>query len=492
MKFDDFKVATRVRKLNLWLQILLGVSLYLGLNFLAARHYMRWDFSESRKNSLSPETVAYIKNLKTPIDIFIVISTRNRANENTSVINDLRSFMRQYEYQSLKPNKIAVRVIDSTVENQKTEALVKRFGMNIDNSVIVAGKARFKIIPISEFYTNVDDTHKKFNGETLTTSAILNAAAKKQPKIYFLKGHGELSYSDPNPTHGLSEFGRALQARNYKLEPLQLSTNGGRIPDDADMIVVAAPKTSLLPVEIEALRRYLLKDNGRMVVFLRTGSACGLEDIFYEWGILSDDMQIYDNGGDFESSDGDLIARTFPQNAHPIVKYLISADMPVQFGSVRPVRQDLGAAADDSMKLYPLILSSASSWAERDYTGSLGRPRYDESTDLAGPIPLAMISTREGGKEHGLNIPGGKLAVFGDENFIANKWFNRLGNSMLAINTVNWMFEADDMLNIPPRNLKTYSLTVSQNELMGLGWRFFILPLAVLLLGVTVSFVRRN
>ena len=107
MKFDDFKVATRVRKLNLWLQILLGVSLYLGLNFLAARHYMRWDFSESRKNSLSPETVAYIKNLKTPIDIFIVISTRNRANENTSVINDLRSFMRQYEYQSLKPNKIA-------------------------------------------------------------------------------------------------------------------------------------------------------------------------------------------------------------------------------------------------------------------------------------------------------------------------------------------------------------------------------------------------
>ena len=490
MKFYDFKTATRVRKVNLWLQILLGISLYLGLNFLAARHYTRWDFSESRKNSLSPETVAYVKNLKTPVDIFVVLSTRNRSNENVDVINDLRSFLRQYEYVSQKPNKIAVRIVDSTVENQRAENLVTRFGTNIANSVVVAGKSRFKVVPISEFYTKVDETHKKFNGETLTTSAILDASADRQPKIYFLKGHGELSYANTNPTYGLSEFGRALQARNYRTDALDLSETAGRVPEDADMIIVAAPKASFLPVEIEALRRYLLKGNWRVIVFLRTGSACGLEDIFYEWGILSDDMQVLDTGGDFESSDGDLIARTFPENAHPVVKYLISADMPVQFGSVRPVRQDLGAAADDSIKLSPLILSSPSSWAERYYNSP--NPRYDESTDLAGPVPLAMISSREGGREHGLTIPGGKLAVFGDENFVANKWFNRLGNSMLAINTVNWMFESDEMLNIPPRSLKTYSLTVSQNELLGMGWRFFLLSFALLLFGATVSFVRRN
>ena len=490
MKFDDFKITTRIRKINLWLQIILGITLYVGLNFLAARHYMRIDFSENRKNSLSPESVAYIKNLKNPIDIFVVVSTQNYANENTSVIKELRSFLNQYAYESQSPAEIKVRFINSFVENNRVEELVKRFGAGIENSVIVAGKTRAKIIPISEFYTNVDETNKKFNGEPLMTSAVLEASSGKQPKIYFTKGHGELDINSTHSLSGLSEFASALENRNYKLEALNLSQIKS-FPTDADMVVIAAPNASFTSVEIEHLRRYLLKGNGRVVVFLRMGNVRGLEDLFYEWGILADDMQILDTNGDFESAGGDLIARTFPEKSHPIVKYLLSADMPVQFGSVRPVRQDLGAANDDSLKLSPLILSSASSWAEKSYLYG-GVQKYDDSTDLSGPIPLAMVASRTGGKEHGLNIPGGKLAVFGDENFISNNWFNRLGNSTMAINTINWMFEEGSTLSIPPRIMKIYSMTVSHNELIGLAVRFLILPFAILVLGMAVSFIRRS
>ena len=70
---DDFKVASRVRKLNTWIQIVLCASLFVGLNFLAARHYLNWDASASRVNSLSPESVAYVKNLKEPIEILAFI-----------------------------------------------------------------------------------------------------------------------------------------------------------------------------------------------------------------------------------------------------------------------------------------------------------------------------------------------------------------------------------------------------------------------------------
>ncbi len=490
MKFDDFKITTRVRKINLWLQIILGVTLYLGLNFLAARHYSRIDFSENRRNSLSPESVAYIKNLKSPIEIFVVISTQNFANENTNVIKELRSFLNQYAYESKSPSDVKVRFINSFVENQRVEELVKRFGSSIENCVIVAGKKRTRIIPISEFYTNIDDVQKKFNGEALMTSAVLCASQENEPKIYFTRGHGELDIKSVHASNGISEFADALKNRNYKLETINLSETK-TLPKDADMIVVAAPNVPFAPIEIERLRRYLLKDNGRVVVFLRMGDARGLEELFYEWGILADDMQVLDVNGDFESAGGDLIARTFPEKSHPIVKYLLSSDMPVQFGSVRPVRQDLGASNDDSLKLSPLILSSASSWAEKSYKRA-GVQKYDDVYDLAGPIPLAMVASRTGGKEHGLNIPGGKLAVFGDENFIANNWFNRLGNSMMAINTINWMFEEGSTLNIPPRTMKIYSMTVSHNELVGLAVRFLILPFSILILGMIVSFIRRN
>ena len=36
-KFDDFKTTSVVRRLNLWAQIVLGVTLYLGLNFFSRR-----------------------------------------------------------------------------------------------------------------------------------------------------------------------------------------------------------------------------------------------------------------------------------------------------------------------------------------------------------------------------------------------------------------------------------------------------------------------
>ena len=165
--------------------------------------------------------------------------------------------------------------------------------------------------------------------------------------------------------------------------------------------------------------------------------------------------------------------------------------MPVQFGSVRPVRPDMGAPIDDTLKIDPLILSGNSSWAEKSYARG-GSQTYDAAADLAGPLPLAMVASRTGGKDLGLNIPGGKLAVFGDENFIINKWFNRLGNSKLALNTVNWMLEENTMLNIPSRQISLYTITLSHNQIMSLALRYMSLPAVVLLLALIVSFARRR
>ena len=122
-------------------------------------------------------------------------------------------------------------------------------------------------------------------------------------------------------------------------------------------------------------------------------------------------------------------------------------------------------------------MSSRTSWGEKAYAKG-GMQQYD--------------ATRAAGGELGLNIPGGKLAVFGDENFIANKWFNRLGNSKLALNVVDWMFEENNRLGIPPRPLRTFSLTLSQSDVLSLAWRFAVVPAVVLLLCAAVFMARRR
>ena len=49
-RFEDFKVINRIRKANLFVQIVLGVILFFGLNFVASRHYMKWYLSGNMKN----------------------------------------------------------------------------------------------------------------------------------------------------------------------------------------------------------------------------------------------------------------------------------------------------------------------------------------------------------------------------------------------------------------------------------------------------------
>ena len=488
--FEDFKITTRIARLNLWLQVLLGILLYLGLNYVATRHYTRWDMSENRRNSLSPESVAYVKKLREPVEIYAVVSIGRNDSDSAAVVRDFNTLFGQYEYASNKNAPVSAKFVNAHIENKRAEELAARFGNDLDECVVVASGRRFKRIPISEFYGVEDGARKDFKGESLITSAILNVSSDKQNRIYFLKGHGEMSVKSANGARGLSEYAAALASHNYKVDELDLS-EVKEIPEDADMIVVAGAKSAFLPREIDAIRKYLLKSNGRGLVFLDMGSLLGLEDVFYEWGIMSDDMLVLDSGGDYESASGDMLARNFPQKSHAIVHYLISMDMPVQFGSVRPVRPDMGAPVDEALKLEPIILSSKSSWGEKSYLRG-GMQSYNSETDIPGPLPLAMTASRKRGADLGLTIPGGKLAVFGDENFIANKWFNRLGNSKLAINTVDWMFDENNMLNIAPRRLDSYSITLSQSEIYALALRFGALPIAAALAGFIVFLLRRR
>jgi len=491
-KFDDFKTTTLVRRLNLWFQIFLGVTLFCGLNYLASRHFCKWDFSETQKNSLSPESAAYVKNLTAHVEIFVIWSQSSKDNDEQHLQRYLKSILDQYKYISGNKNTIEVKYINSHIENKRLESLVPRFGKDLENCVIVASGKRFKRIPIKDFYNVEAGERFDFKGEQLLTSAILNVISNKTNKIYFVKGHGELKINDSRSSYGLSEFVNAMTLRDYKVEEINLEESK-QVPEDADIVIVAGAQITFLPREILALRDYLLKRNGKVVLFLGMGSLCGLDDVMYDWGLMSDDMLVMDNSGDYESSAGDLIARTLPQKPHPIVSYLVNYDMPVQFSTVRPVRADLGAPIDGNLKLSEIIISGASSWAEKSYKDqNITAHSYDERTDLKGMQPLAMVASRTGGNDLGLNIPGGKLVVFGDENFIINKWFNRLGNSKLALNTIDWLLDDNTMLDIAPRKIDKYMLTLSQNQINALGWRFMILPAVILLLGLIVSLTRRR
>ena len=491
--FQDFRVVNKVRALNLAIQIALAALLFAGLNFVAFRHFYRWDLSSSMANSLSPESVAHIKNLKKPVEIFMTMrpsfgmAETDAAQEAAAVIKDVSRLLSAYNYES--GGKISVESVDPILNKKRGGELSARFGSDIENCVVVACGDRFKKLVLSDFYDIEDGARTSFKGEQAVSSAILLVSGAKQNKIYFLQGHGELKPFSIDSSSGLSEFTNALRSRGYKAEALDLSGEK-EIPKDADMLAIVAPRSLYLPRELDMIKKYLSNRDGKVLMFLGLGPITGLDDILFDWGMRSDDMLIID-AKESETSSGDMVARTYPQNPHPIVKYLVELALPVQFGPSRPVRQDLGAPIDPALTLNVLIASGAESWAESSYKKAKNAS-YIESTDLRGPIPIAMVSSRKSAADLGLKIGGGRLAVFGDEDFITNGRFNALGNSMLALNTVNWMFDDNSALNVTPRKVQRYVLVLSKGEMKELAWKFSILPLAVLAAGLFTYILRRR
>jgi len=261
------------------------------------------------------------------------------------------------------------------------------------------------------------------------------------------------------------------------------------VPADADLIVVPSPQASLLPEEVEKLRRYMSERNGRMIVLLDPWRRHGMEDLFYDWGVLADDMVVVDEGPDFRAQGGDLIIRRFAE--HPITQLLVDYQITALFGQPRPVRTDPGAQRDPRLKVTQIIGTSEQSWAERDYR-SQNPMRYDPGRDLKGPITIATVSTRSAGTELGITIPGGRFVAFGNSDFITNNRLRAFGNRTLFFNSLNWALSRNSLLNIATRPLESYQVVMSERDLNRTLLYFAIIPGATALLGLFIFLIRRR
>ncbi len=99
-----------------------------------------------------------------------------------------------------------------------------------------------------------------FEGENLITGAIKAAVSDITPKVYFLSGHGE-----PTIEENFSKLSSNLSNYNYSAEELDLSSVDA-VPDDAAILVEAAPEKDITDSEKEMINKFL--DNGGNITFL--------------------------------------------------------------------------------------------------------------------------------------------------------------------------------------------------------------------------------
>ena len=127
--------------------------------------------------------------------------------------------------------------------------------------------------------------------ENAITNALRKVLKKERLKVYFVAGHGERDLDDPKPG-GFQVAKTALANEGYDVESLNLVSRG-TVPQDAAVVIVAAPKKPLLSTEVQALKTYLEK-GGRLFIMLEAFEDGGLQGFLAGYGVSLDNGLILD------------------------------------------------------------------------------------------------------------------------------------------------------------------------------------------------------
>jgi ABC-type uncharacterized transport system involved in gliding motility auxiliary subunit len=490
-----FAFVRWTRTLNLVLQAILLLTLFGGLNYLARHHGWRWDLTQHQRHTLSEETLAYLRSLDQPVQL-VITSNLNTADPDVSqAFRDIRGLLREYANatDAKTTGRITLAEIDVFRDQRRAQALAIE-----ENNVVVAICAdRRKVIPWADFYETRERVAVAFRGEQVVTSAVLSVSNPQRPKVVFLAGHGEMRPSDVDAGRGLSVLADELRLRNLQIETVDLNQLRA-VPDDADLVVIAAPQGPYDPVEVELLRRYLSEQAGRVLVLLPPATRHGLDDLLYDWGLIADDVIVFEPDPAHVTEALELRISAFAP--HPITQTLIDNQFAVYFGLTRVVRPDPGRPLDNALRVEVLAATSETAWGERDYRTT--NVTYNPGIDLKGlagfeprnRLGVAVASERiTPPKDLPFSVRGGRLVLLGNAGFAANARITAPGNLALALNAVEWCVDRDVQLNTLPRPIERYQINLSQADLAKLRLSLLIvLPGLAALFGIVVYWTRRS
>ena len=175
------------------------------------------------------------------------------------------------------------------IDPDRQPAVAKRYHVKAYHTIAASGYGK-----VETFY-RLD--------EATLTHAILKLTRARQPVVYVMSGHGEPSLSDTERV-GYSQAKQALETQNYVVKALVLARHQ-RVPDDADVVILAGPRTELLEAEQAALTQFIDR-GGNLLLMLDPGTMPQMTRFVATYGLtLGDDMIIEPNdmmklvGGDY-------------------------------------------------------------------------------------------------------------------------------------------------------------------------------------------------
>ncbi len=447
--------------------LVLGILIVVGL--LADWHQLRWDLTKGQTQSLSPVTRVLLKQVDKPLTMTAFMP------EGAAERGTIRDLLQRYTY--LDP-KVTLEFVDPEREPLKA----KEAGYRSPGNVLLSYNGRHQMAD------RADE-----NSVTNTLRRMLKPGSKK---IYFLTGHGERDMASAEKD-GLQTANQALGNEGYETVTLNLVTQP-QVPQDAALVIVAAPTKPVLGSEADALKSYLDR-GGRLLVLLEPFQDGGLKGLLAGYGITLDDGIILDVN---QVSQSMRISPIMPL-AFQYGPTRITRDFKSIF-TMYPMSRPLTLSKEaKGATLLPIASTMPSSYEKMGKEWlKTGKGNYDAKTDKKGPFNLGALAEIKlaPAKPEKEPTPAAKkpeeenqtyLAVYGSVDFADNAYFNLFGNGDLFLNTVNFLAAEEQQILV--REAQKAQLLMLSNQQL---WILFIVslvwaPLVLLVAGVWAYRTRR-
>ena len=454
-------------RLRIRIQNTLFVVLFLAavglLAWLSTRYDFEADWTAGGRNTLAADSRELLESLERPVAITAY------ATEDPVLRGRIEELVKRYQRHK---DELTLHFVNPEAEPAKAREL----GITIDGEMVVrVGEREERIQDLSE---------------QALTNALQRAARGGERWMLFVEGHGE---RDPlgQANHDLGLFSGEMERRGFKVRGLNLAKSGV-VPDNTTALIIAGPRSALLPGEVLLIERYL-NEGGNLLWLGDPGEDLkGLEPLADRLGIGFLPGVVVDATTQLFGIDNPSFALVTDYMPNPITGEF---ELTTLFPQAAALEFDEPVGEPEEWRVEPILETLPRSWTE---TGELsGDIRFDaEAGESAGPLALGVSLVREVGAEEGEEGNAGRnqrVVVIGDGDFLSNAYLGNGGNLDLGLALFQWLGHDDRFIAIRAKSAPDLTLSLSNNAIMVISALFlFVLPLGLLGAGAAVWWHRRG
>jgi predicted double-glycine peptidase len=489
----------------------IGALVFAGVfNFLSARHYHRWDWTTSKRYTLTTPTLETLHALDQPVEVWVLMG------DGDPLMQSVKQMLTAYLAET---SKLDVHYIDPDRDALALEDVHKRFdivtghtsdGRVVTDAIMVVARGnRHWFLSATDMFevSSAEDTKAKPREEQAITGAIRNVIAGEKPKLCFTTGHGEAPLKQGGDD-GLIFLDDVLEKDNYLATVVDTTPQDAHDPfKDCAVVIIASPRAAFSKDEAARLKSYLMLGGNAFVAASpinaesTTGMApLGLDDALAPFGIAADDDLVLETDEKVVIPDtrgSRFIAQVKP---HAVTGTLAPGSETTRDPPhvvIELTRSFSHVTSEGSANAVDLLTSSSSSFGVASIAGAADWTETPQKKpqDRPGPLTLAMASERP--KLSPSAPHGPRLVVVGSGWVMLSRNWQEPGSTrgaaILVENAISWLAAKPEVLDVPARPAVAAGIHITE-ESRGEVARYvlFYMPLAVLLLATAVFFWRRS